>query len=161
MRVELRQAALDHGASLSPCHTHMCFTYSVVMRHHRRHFGPRTRWLVQSGDWRVRARIERFVEPAILLVLSEGPRHGYELIELLPELAGEDRIDVGNLYRVLRALEEDGLLESQWRGDLPGPAKRTYTLTPAGRKLLDRWAEALRGAQNEITIYLERYDEGR
>ena len=131
------------------------------MRRHRRHFGPRTRWLVGAGDWRVRARIERFVEPAILLVLSEGPRHGYELIELLPELAGEDRIDVGNLYRLLRALEEDGLLESEWRGDLPGSAKRTYTVTPMGRKVLDRWAEAFRGAQNEISLFLERYDEGR
>jgi PadR family transcriptional regulator PadR len=109
----------------------------------------------------VRARIERFVEPAILLVVSEGPRHGYELIELLPELTGEKRIDVGNLYRLLRSLEEDGLLNSEWRGDLPGPAKRTYTLTPTGRRLLDRWADALRGAQGEIEIFLERYDEGR
>jgi PadR family transcriptional regulator PadR len=131
------------------------------MRHHRRHFGPRTRWQTQPGDWRVRARIERFVEPAILLILSERPRHGYELIELLPELTGEDRIDVGNLYRLLRGLEEDGLLDSEWRGDLPGPAKRTYTLTSTGRKLLDRWAEALGAAHGEIEIFLERYDEGR
>src|SRR5918911_5496469 len=131
----------------------MRFTYSVRMPPPRRHFGPRTRWLAAAGDWRVRARIERFVEPAILLVLSEEPRHGYELIELLPELTGEERIDVGNLYRLLRGLEEDGLLESEWRGDLPGPAKRTYTLTPTGAKLLDRWAEALRAAQNEIDLF--------
>jgi DNA-binding PadR family transcriptional regulator len=61
----------------------------------------------------------------------------------------------------LRGLEEDGLLDSEWRGDLPGPAKRTYTLTSTGRKLLDRWAEALRAAHGEIEIFIERYDEGR
>jgi PadR family transcriptional regulator, regulatory protein PadR len=110
----------------------------------------------------VRARVERFVEPALLLLLRERPMHGYELIERLPELAGEDaRIDVGNLYRVLRALEEDGIVTSEWNADLPGPAKRTYELTPAGLRLLDRWAEALRDAQAGIQKFLDRYEEGR
>ena len=53
-------------------------------------------------------------------------------------------MDVGNVYRALRALEEDGLVVSEWRADLPGPAKRSYTLTDEGRALLDEW---LRGAR--------------
>jgi PadR family transcriptional regulator, regulatory protein PadR len=110
----------------------------------------------------VRARVERFVEPALLLLLRERPMHGYELIERLPELAGDDsRIDVGNLYRVLRALEEDGIVTSEWNADLPGPAKRTYELTPAGLRLLDRWAESLHDAQAGIQKFLDRYEEGR
>jgi PadR family transcriptional regulator, regulatory protein PadR len=110
----------------------------------------------------VRARVERFVEPSLLLLLRERPMHGYELIERLPELAGEDaRIDVGNLYRVLRALEEEGIVTSEWNADLPGPAKRTYELTSTGRRLLDRWADALRDAQGGIQSFLDRYEEGR
>jgi PadR family transcriptional regulator, regulatory protein PadR len=110
----------------------------------------------------VRARVERFVEPALLLLLRERPMHGYELIERLPELAGDDsRIDVGNLYRVLRALEEDGIVTSEWNADLPGPAKRTYELTAAGLRLLDRWAESLHDAQAGIQKFLDRYEEGR
>jgi poly-beta-hydroxybutyrate-responsive repressor len=112
----------------------------------------------------VRARVERFVEPSLLLLLRERPMHGYELIERLPEVTGvEARVDVGNLYRILRALEEDGIVSSEWNAELPGPARRTYELTPAGRRLLDRWAEALRGAQGVIAGFLERYeqDEGR
>ena len=67
--------------------------------------------------------------------------HGYELIERVPEVAGEDvRVDVGNLYRILRALEEEGIVTSEWSAELPGPAKRTYQLTDAGNRLLDRWA---------------------
>ena len=88
-------------------------------------------------------------------------RHGYELIEGLPELVGEERVDVGNLYRFLRALEEDGIVESEWDGDLPGPARRTYQLTDTGRTLLRRWADALRQAQIEIAQFLERHDEQR
>src|SRR2546429_261681 len=130
-------------------------------RHRRLHRGPRTRWLSSAGDWAVRARVERFVEPAVLLLLAEGPRHGYELIESLPELVGEERVDVGNLYRFLRTLEEDGIVESEWSADLPGPARRTYRLTDAGLQVLDGWAGALRQAQTEIAQFLERHDEQR
>src|SRR5262249_15458230 len=73
---------------------------------------------------------------------------------------GETRVDMGNLYRVLRALEEDGLVSSEWQADAPGPAKRIYELTPEGRRLLDEWATALRHSRQRIGIFLERY-EGR
>ena len=120
-----------------------------------------TRAFVGPGHWAVRARVERFVEPSLLLLLRERPMHGYELIERLPEIAGsETRVDVGNLYRVLRALEEEGIVASEWSAELPGPAKRTYELTDSGRGLLDRWAEALRDAQGVLSGFLERYEQG-
>ena len=107
--------------------------------------------MVRPGQWGVRARVERFSEPALLLLLRERPAHGYELLEALPALTGEARVDMGNLYRVLRALEEDGLVTSRWEAGEPGPAKRTYELTAEGRRLLDRWAEALTRAQGTIS----------
>jgi PadR family transcriptional regulator PadR len=112
------------------------------------------------GGWGVRARVERFSEPAVLLLLRERPAHGYELLEALPALTGETRVDMGNLYRVLRALEEDGLVRSEWEADAPGPARRTYELTADGRRLLDEWASALRRSRARIDAFLERY-EGR
>jgi PadR family transcriptional regulator PadR len=127
-------------------------------RRHRHGRGPRTRWLVEPGRWHVRARVERLVEPAVLLLLREGPRHGYELLDRLPELVGEERVDVGNLYRVMRALEDEGIVESEWRADLPGPAKRTYTLTDAGRRLLEQWVDALRATREEISAFIDRYE---
>ena len=120
---------------------------------------PRGRYF-HGGRWNVRARVERFVEPSLLLLLRERPMHGYELIELITELGGEDaRVDVGNLYRLLRALEDEGVVRSEWSADLPGPAKRTYELTDAGRELLDRWADALREVQGVIADFLRRYEE--
>ncbi|HVD48723.1 MAG TPA: PadR family transcriptional regulator [Gaiellaceae bacterium] len=126
--------------------------------HHPR---SRSRRLVGPGRWHVHARVERFVEPSLLLLLRERPLHGYELLERIPELGVEGRVDIGNLYRLLRALEEEGLVSSEWSAELPGPAKRTYELTAEGRKLLDRWAEALGRAQETIGTFLERYEEGR
>jgi len=116
--------------------------------------------MVRPGQWGVRARVERFSEPALLLLLRERPAHGYELLEALPALTGEARVDMGNLYRVLRALEEDALVTSRWEAGEPGPAKRTYELTTAGRRLLDEWASALRSSRERIDTFLDRY-EGR
>ena len=70
------------------------------------------------------------------------------------------RVDMGNLYRVLRALEQDGLVTSRWESGAPGPAKRTYELTEEGRRLLDEWAAALGRSRSRIDDFLERY-EGR
>lgn len=122
--------------------------------------GPRAR-RHQHGHWRVFARVERFAEPALLLLLRERPAHGYDLLERLPELTGEPRVEMGNLYRLLRALEEEGLVSSEWDATSPGPAKRRYALTPAGARLLDQWIEALRRAQERTTRFLTRYEERR
>jgi poly-beta-hydroxybutyrate-responsive repressor len=105
----------------------------------------------------VRARIERFSEPAVLLLLSEQPAHGYDLLDRLGALVPGERVDMGNLYRVLRALEDDGLVRSEWNADVPGPAKRTYELTDAGRRVLEHWVEALRQAQARIAVFLDRF----
>jgi PadR family transcriptional regulator PadR len=122
----------------------------------------RCRWLIAPGTWDVRARVERFDEPALLLLLRDGERHGYELADALGELVSQERrVDLGNLYRMLRALEAEGVVASQWRADLPGPAKRTYELTAVGERLLDDWAVALRRVAVTIGGFLQRYQEGR
>ena len=108
----------------------------------------------------MRARVERFGEPALLVLLAARPTHGYELIERLPELSGEDRVDVGNLYRALRALEEEGLVTSEWSAELPGPTKRTYTLTPEGHELLAAWLASIERLRDGLTTFLETTQEG-
>jgi DNA-binding PadR family transcriptional regulator len=120
-----------------------------------RHHGPRSR-RPHGGRWRVFARVERFTEPAILLLLRERPAHGYDLLDRLPELTGEERVEMGNLYRLLRALEDEGLVSSEWHD-----GKRTYELAERGRQLLDHWVEALRRSQERTARFLERYEEGR
>ena len=111
--------------------------------------------------WSVHARVERFTEPALLLLLRDRPAHGYELVDSLAELMPGQRIDMGNLYRTLRALEAEGLVASEWDAEAPGPAKRRYELTAAGGRLLEQWATALSTARDRIESFLRRYEEGR
>jgi DNA-binding PadR family transcriptional regulator len=104
----------------------------------------------------VHARFERFAEPAVLLLLREGRAYGSELLDRLPELTGEQRIEMGNLYRLLRALEEEGLVTSEWVD-----GKRIYALADAGARLLDEWIEALRRARERTDAFIRRYEERR
>jgi len=106
-------------------------------------------------------RVERFQVAAVLLLLRERPAHGYDLLERLPLLTGRERVDVGNLYRVLRSLEEQGLVRSEWDETVPGPAKRTYELTGSGEAALGRWAAALAETRTQIDRFLQRFEERR
>ena len=104
--------------------------------------------------------MERFGELAVLLLIADEPTHGYELIERLPKLSGEDRVDVGNLYRMLRSLEDEGLVASEWSADLPGPTKRTYTLTDDGHDVLASWLLAVEQLRDGLTEFLELAQKG-
>ncbi|MGH3133391.1 MAG: PadR family transcriptional regulator [Gaiellaceae bacterium] len=129
--------------------------------HRRQRFRVRTRRRLPDGTWKVRARVERLGEPALLLLVSRGPTHGYELLERLPQLIGEERVDVGNVYRALRGLEDEGLVVSEWRPDLPGPAKRTYTLTDEGGVVLGEWLDSLAELRTSLAAFLDQSEEGR
>jgi PadR family transcriptional regulator len=136
-----------------PCVLTSFLTY---MRFAHRH-GPRTRWRDAAGHWHVRGRVERFLEPALLLLLDERPAHGYELLDRVQELIPGERPEFGGLYRILRALEEDGLVLSEWDSAEPGPAKRRYELTPEGRGLLRAWTKALMETHKIVEAFIRRY----
>jgi PadR family transcriptional regulator len=113
------------------------------------------------GRWHVRAHVERFAEPSVLLLLRDGPSaHGYELLDAMAERFPGAQPDMGNLYRLLRSLEEEGFVRSEWDAETPGPARRRYWLTPEGERLLAAWATALGRARDRIDDFLQRHEKG-
>jgi DNA-binding PadR family transcriptional regulator len=76
----------------------------------------------------------------ILLALSKSPRHGYGLMkDVETESAGEVRLELGSLYRLLARLTDEGLIQSM-DGD---ERRRLYSLTPIGRRALQSEAQRL------------------
>lgn len=69
---------------------------------------------------------------AVLQHLSQE-QYGYSLLKSLADSGLE--IDQGTLYPLLRRLESQGLLQSDWRIEADRP-RRYYQLSPAGRELL-------------------------
>jgi DNA-binding PadR family transcriptional regulator len=54
-----------------------------------------------------------YLRPCLLLLIAEESAHGYDLLDRL-EALGTPAIDAGTLYRALRAMERDRLVESRW-----------------------------------------------
>ena len=105
-------------------------------------------------------RISRFVEPALLLLLSRGPLHGYALMDGLRSLGFEDYpVELSGLYRTLRSLEAGGMAASEWDVEgAAGPPRRVYTITPAGRGHLSTWVDELRATDRVLHTFLDAYD---
>ena len=83
----------------------------------------------RGGRGRMRRGDTRF---ALLSALTEGPGHGYELIQRLEErTGGRWKPSPGSVYPTLQLLEETGLVRSEQRDD-----KRVYEITEAGQAAL-------------------------
>ena len=73
------------------------------------------------------------VRAAVLLLLEEQPRNGYQLIQELDERShGAWRPSPGSIYPVLSQLEDEGLVIAA-----PSETGRTFALTDLGRTTLD------------------------
>ena len=89
----------------------------------------------------------------ILAVLGQlkAEHYGYTLRKALADAGVE--IDEGALYPMLRRLESQGLLTSEWREE-ERRNKRFYTLSPEGRAVLDRLVEEWTGLNGSVSAIL-------
>jgi poly-beta-hydroxybutyrate-responsive repressor len=85
--------------------------------------------------------------------------HGYELLESMGNMPHPSAPDTGGLYRLLRTMEDDGLLKSSWDAGESGPARRIYSLTPMGEKNLEEWIGTLKETENWLHHFLSDYEE--
>lgn len=89
--------------------------------------GPRGR----AGRGEVRA--------AVLLLLAERPRHGYEMIsEIADRSDGRWQPSPGSVYPALKRLAAEGLVAAEREGD-----RRVFDLTPRGRAYVEKNSDDL------------------
>jgi PadR family transcriptional regulator PadR len=95
----------------------------------------------------------------VLAVLSElrHERYGYTLRTMLGE-AGVV-LEEGTLYPLLRRLEDQGLLVSEWREE-DNRRKRFYTLSTAGKTVLKRLAAEWQNINASLTRMLQERHHG-
>ena len=90
----------------------------------------------------------------VLATLSQlrAPRYGYELRQALAERGMP--IEEGTLYPLLRRLEAQGLLKSEWKIE-DGPPRRYYALNAEGRTLLKKLTASWQGMNATMDRLLE------
>ena len=103
-------------------------------------------------------QVRGFIQPRLLLLLAQKPAHGYELMDALRSVQGDENLaDPGLLYRTLRQFEQDGLVTSSWDTEGHGPARRVYQLTGAGLEYLDVWAADIRATRDRLEQFLAEH----
>ena len=85
------------------------------------------------------------VRNALLGLLAQRPRHGYELHAAFEAITGGVHgvqnwdVKPAQIYTTLTRLEESGLVGEEAIEQGGGPEKRVYAITPAGRETLAEW----------------------
>jgi len=98
------------------------------------------------------------LEPALLILLKEQPRHGYTLLGDI-ETLGMTTIHPSVVYRTLREMEGLEWIQSDWDTDqTQGPPRRIYRLTGQGEEALQNWRYELGKTQGLITQLLKRIE---
>ena len=98
-------------------------------------------------NWIVQAR-KGLLDLCILRVLSEREYYGYELVKTLVDVPGLGLTE-GTLYPLLSRLRVQGLVNTRLEESTEGPARKYYTLTADGRKVLTL-----------MEAYMDRLNEG-
>jgi DNA-binding PadR family transcriptional regulator len=99
------------------------------------------------------------MEPFVLAMLATGSAHGYAILGELRQLGiTNGSVDVGQVYRTLRDLEEGAQVRSTWSTGV-GPARRDYELTELGFAALDEWAAVMKERARLVAEFDARYLE--
>jgi DNA-binding PadR family transcriptional regulator len=72
-------------------------------------------------------------------MLAAGDRHGYAIRQdIIDHTGGKLELEAGNLYRYIRRLEDDALIELSPRKPAADedPRRLYYRMTPFGRRVL-------------------------
>ncbi len=77
------------------------------------------------------------IRHALLALLSEGPKHGFQLAQEFAAGTGDMwPLNTGQVYTTLQRLERDGLVESD---SAEVRTQNTYLITETGRAELENW----------------------
>jgi transcriptional regulator len=95
------------------------------------------------------------LELMVLQTLRRQPLHGYALAQHIKRRSNDVlQVEEGSLYPALQRLLKAGWVTARWGVSQTGRRVRTYELTEAGRKHLEREVSAFTGMLEAIRLVL-------
>jgi PadR family transcriptional regulator PadR len=83
--------------------------------------------------------VQGTLDVLLLKILTLEPMHGWAISERLKQVSGEVlQVSEGSLYPALHKLEHEGWITAKWKPTETNRRAKVYSLTPAGRKALER-----------------------
>lgn len=105
---------------------------------------------------------DKLIQPAVLVVLSEGPSYGLEILNKIQErsITAGGAPDAAGFYRMLKKMEESGLMTAEWvfNGDSNKPRKM-LTITEDGIRCISNWRESLVEYRESIDHIINAIDK--
>ena len=86
-------------------------------------------------NWTVQVR-KGLLELCILNALADEERYGYDLVKTLVDVHGLG-VTEGTIYPLLSRLRVASLISSRLEESSAGPARKYYSLTKEGRKVME------------------------
>ena len=90
------------------------------------------------------------LELCILNALAEDERYGYDLVKTLVDIPGLG-VTEGTIYPLLSRLRVAGLISSRLEESSSGPARKYYSLTKEGRRIMDTMNEYIGELNRGVT----------
>jgi len=100
------------------------------------------------------------LRPLVLALLETGPYYGYEIVRHAKRRAKVDW-EEGTLYPLLHKMEQEDLLEAEWRKSPKGKDRKYYALTRKGRGVLSKARKNWRDQVKVVTSLLLGGSHGR
>lgn len=101
----------------------------------------------------------------VLLSLAEGERHGYAIVQDIAERStARLQLEPGNLYRTLKFMLDEGLIDESERRPVPGKddeRRRYYRITRFGRQVAIAEATRLEALAAEARARFTVRSQGR
>jgi DNA-binding PadR family transcriptional regulator len=107
--------------------------------------------------------LPRLLRPGIMAFLARRKAHGYQIAQHLSGMRTFDgrEPDHPGVYRALKDMADEGLVNASWETGDSGPAKRVFALTDAGRACLETWLTTLYAYRDAIDELLALLREAR
>ena len=95
------------------------------------------------------------LEMMILQSLRRQPMHGYALVQYIKQRSNALlQVEEGSLYPALQRLLKENLVKAQWETSASNRRVRTYRITPAGIKHLEREVSSFEQMLKGINLVL-------
>lgn len=95
------------------------------------------------------------LEIMILQSLRRQPMHGYALVQHIKQRSNDLlQVEEGSLYPALQRMLKDNLVRAQWETSASNRRVRTYRISPAGIKHLEREVSSFERMLKGINLVL-------
>lgn len=95
----------------------------------------------------------------ILIILTDGPSYGLELLKKIDSLIPGNRMDKAILYKTLSKMVKEKKLTVTLDDSQSGPVRKYYTITESGLQALEDFEKDIRFRVKNLQIFLNKYDQ--